>query len=895
MGVIPSIVSIVSLLFSHLATTFLLAQVASYTPEDNHLIACGSTTASATDSDGRTWVGDGSSSASPYLAENQNTIQVSVAASTNVQDPNLPSRVPFLTARLSKSPIQYSFPVTPGRHWLRLYFYPFAYGNYDPSLAIVTVKADSYALITNMSIVREIQARNYDYIQREYSINVTSTSLSLSFIPGEPKGAYAMVNGIEVISMPDGMFSDKVYDVDLLLDVGIAMSASALQTMYRLNVGGQEVSAVQDELSRTWVPDISFMPTSGTGVEDMTDHPIEYTTSNNYTAPQIVYQTARSMTHDNSVNLNFNLTWSFSVDPAFKYYIRLHFCEILYPLRNMRVFDILINSQVAFAKFDVNAEAVVLSGNTDASGEYKALVMDFAASISNTSWNASNIVIALHPTNASNSSYYNSILNGLEIFKVNDSSGNLQGLPPPLVISSGTSTPGLSSPSGGGLKKPVIGGVVGAAAAIALLMAGILFCMRRRKKDTKNSSPAWLPLSLYGGISRSLISKGSTASPKSTAGSYASSAPSSLSRHFTFEEISAMTNNFDEGRILGVGGFGKVYEGVLDDGVKVAVKRGNASSEQGVMEFQTEIELLSKLRHRHLVSLIGYCEEFNEMILVYDCMANGPLRGHLYGTDLPHLSWKQRLEICIGAARGLHYLHTGSAQGIIHRDVKTTNILLDENLIAKVSDFGLSKTGPTLDHTHVSTAVKGSFGYLDPEYFRRQQLTEKSDVYSFGVVLMEVLCARPVINPTLPREQISLAEWSMKWQKRGMLDQIIDPHLVGRISRESMKKFAETAERCLQDRGSERPTMGEVLWNLEYALQLHESSVEKALDESKPRIVELPIRAMEMSELDDSTEVMVKSGNESNSSSRVKSLLSEDSDDASVSAAFSQLVNPQGR
>ncbi|XP_059641770.1 probable receptor-like protein kinase At5g59700 isoform X2 [Cornus florida] len=297
-----------------------------------------------------------------------------------------------------------------------------------------------------------------------------------------------------------------------------------------------------------------------------------------------------------------------------------------------------------------------------------------------------------------------------------------------------------------------------------------------------------------------------------------------------FAEIKRATNKFDKKKIIGSGGFGKVYFGTLRNGMKVAVKRGEAEHGQGFSEFQTEIIILSKIRHRHLVSLIGYCDERSEMILVYEFMEKGTLRENLYNSSKNSarpsteysLSWKQRLEICIGSAEGLDYLHTSSDGGIIHRDVKSTNILLDGNYAAKVADFGISRTGH-LDQTYVSTDVKGSIGYLDPEYYGSQMLTLKSDVYSFGVVLLEVLCARPAINASLPREQVNLAEWAMSWHKRGQLEKVIDPRLVGDINPSSLRKFGETAEKCLKDYGDDRPTMGDVLWDLKYALELQQT------------------------------------------------------------------------
>ncbi|KAL9158580.1 hypothetical protein ABFS82_08G077900 [Erythranthe guttata] len=309
-----------------------------------------------------------------------------------------------------------------------------------------------------------------------------------------------------------------------------------------------------------------------------------------------------------------------------------------------------------------------------------------------------------------------------------------------------------------------------------------------------------------------------------------------LCRRFSLTKVQLATRNFSDGLLIGKGGFGKVYKGLIDNGqVFVAVKRLKPNSHQGAHEFLTEIETLSELRHVNLVPLIGYCNDRGEMILVYDYMAGGTLSDQLYklsreSSNSSALTWKQRLNICIGAGRGLDYLHTGN--GVIHRDVKTTNILLDENLVAKVSDFGLAKTEDRSNlHSHISTKVKGTYWYMDPHYHKTSKLTRKSDSYSFGVVLLEVLCGRPVLDSRAEGEERILPIWARSKISKGEVDQIVASSLREEISVDSLKTFVGVAERCLRDEPKNRPTMSQIVQQLELALERHENKQPLVLNE----------------------------------------------------------------
>lgn len=771
------------------------------------LINCGSD--STTDVDGRRWIGD--SSPKNFTLSLPGTVATAPDSDGKETYGDL-----YKNARIFNSSSSYKFIVAAaGSYFLRLHFSQLP-TNFSTKESLFDVSANGLKLVSKFNVPAEIYLRNSKInstsraIVKEYLLNVTSSNLEIEFSPDAE--SFAFINAMEIVPVSGNSVFDSVNKVGGYgLKGPFSLGDSAVETMYRICVGCGKIESKEDPgLWRKWDSDENFIFSMSAARAISNSSNISYVSSDDSTsAPLRLYETARVTTESSVMDKKFNVSWSFNVDPDFDYLVRLHFCELEYDKAEQRKFKIYINNKTAAENYDVFAKA---------GGKNKAFHEDFLDAASpqmDTLW------VQLGSESSAGPAATDALLNGMEIFKVSRN-GNLAH--PTVRIG------GFNSAMGKPKRSPKWV-LIGAAAGLVIFVSivGVIFVcfyLRWKKKTsankTKDNPPGWRPLVLHGATTPAANSRSPTLRAAGTFGS------NRMGRQFTVAEIREATMNFDDSLVIGVGGFGKVYKGEMEDGKLMAIKRGHPESQQGVKEFETEIEILSRLRHRHLVSLIGYCDEQNEMILVYEHMANGTLRSHLYGTDLPALTWKQRLEICIGAARGLHYLHTGLDRGIIHRDVKTTNILLDDNFVAKMADFGISKDGPPLDHTHVSTAVKGSFGYLDPEYYRRQQLTQSSDVYSFGVVLFEVLCARPVINPALPRDQINLAEWALKWQKQKLLETIIDPRLEGNYTLESIRKFSEIAEKCLADEGRSRPSIGEVLWHLESALQLHQGLLQSA-------------------------------------------------------------------
>ncbi|XP_022158498.1 receptor-like protein kinase FERONIA [Momordica charantia] len=794
-----------------------------YIPTDDIALDCGSYGASIVyGGNGRPWANDFTTKFFPSNYHH-NSKSVSVAA----EEKQFPSaiEVPYINARLSRFQFTYLITVSPGQKFVRLHFNSAPFSNFQPHKAVFSVTAGLYTLLRDFNVDVHADASGATEFFREYCVYVDEKGvLDLTFTPTD-QDSYAFISGIEIVSMPTNLYytppepepndeggrglklighNNQFFPIE---------NYTSLETVYRMNIGGRAIAPEEDTgMFRTWSEESNLLDAYIYNAQpfSLSMH-INYTKTPPYTAPEDLYRTARSMGPNSTLNKSYNLTWEYPVHPGFFYMLRLHFCEFEPEItdRNDRVFLIYIGDMIAEQSADVFRWA---------GGKYNPIHRDYVVNVPISKHeNRVNLSVKLQANPKDFlTRFTNVIMNGIEIFKLNDSSGNLAGQNPDIHLNTPTqSLPPSISQSKNSKSKAVIIIVPTVGGGVVALLALSVFVFRTF--TNKSSSDGTSKRALYS-ISTNKSSK-----------SCSTNIPSDTCHYFSLRQIKAATKDFADALIIGVGGFGNVYKGYIGNAAtQVAIKRLKPGSRQGEKEFKTEIEMLSQLRHVHLVSLIGYCNDGIEMILVYDYMSRGTLKNHLYGDgdeQQQPLTWEQRLQICIGVAKGLHYLHTGVKHTIIHRDIKSTNILLDEKWVAKVSDFGLSKARlESTSKAHVSTVVKGSFGYLDPEYYRLQKLTEKSDVYSFGVVLCEVLCARPALIHTEDETSLLLAELVRRCYREKTVDQIIDSNIKNEIAPECFRKFIQITVSCIQDNGNKRPSMKDVLQGLEFASQLQESS-----------------------------------------------------------------------
>ncbi|TXG59361.1 hypothetical protein EZV62_013934 [Acer yangbiense] len=517
-----------------------------------------------------------------------------------------------------------------------------------------------------------------------------STSEEIQYLFRTSRVVFAFVNAIEVFPALGSFIPDTALHITSSGSNGNyykEIVSKVLYTIHRINVGGLTLTEENDTLWRNWVPDDSYLYNSKTA-KNGTSYAgkLNYMGRvNEYTAPDFVYRTSKQMNIvDGSQSNNFIITWNFSVSKNTSHFVRVHFCDTVSPMWNVLTFNLFIAGK--FSK-EINTYH-------EADQLYGPFYFDFVVD----SDDSGILNISVGPN--AKSEVENAILNGLEIMEIMEKS--VSEAP---VVNNGTKK---------GLVLVLVVSVLGGLVFIGVL-AVFIFFGRKRYRKTNPGEPldSWSALPVFGG--------GSTHS-RVTEKSINGSNSLNLGLKVPFGEIQFATKNFDSKLVIGKGGFGTVYKGIFRNGVKVAVKRSQPGSGQGLSEFQTEIKVLSKIHNRHLVSLIGYCDERSEMILVYEFMEKGTLKDHLYDSKFPCL---------------------------------------------------------------------------------------------------------PAIDPLLPRDQVNLADWGKLCKNKGCLEDIVDPLIKDQINPNSLKKFAETFEKCLQEDSSDRPTMGDVLWDLEYALQLQQSPTKR--------------------------------------------------------------------
>ncbi|KAH8498250.1 hypothetical protein H0E87_017247 [Populus deltoides] len=609
-----------------------------FKPADEFLISCGARSLASVP-DGRLFKTD--HEAQGYLQTKQD-ILVSVPLA------DVPSPI-YLSARIFKEDATYAFTLkSAGWHWVRLHFFPINNTEFDLRTATFSVNTDKYALLHNFNINNNTEA-----VLKEYLINMTDPNFSIQFKP--LKNSAAFINAIEVVSAPDILISDQATNLFPVNDFA-GLNDFGYEVVYRLNMGGPLITSENDTLSRRWVPDKPYLKHEALAKSaSVPTSSIKYGPGTSpLIAPATVYASAKQMADSETRIQNFNITWNFVADATFSYVVRLHFCDIVSKTLNDLYFNVYLNGKKAISGLDLSSIEDEL-----AVPYFKDIVVD-ASLMSN------GLAVEVGPMDDETGTR-NAILNGLEVFKMSSKVNSLDG---------------VFGVDGEVLEKHKVVTYVGFGLMFGAFigLGAMVLKWHKRPQDwqKRNSFSSWL-LPVHAGDHSFMTSKTSMGSHKTNF--YSSTL--GLGRFFSLSELQEATNNFDSSAIIGVGGFGNVYLGTIDDGTKVAVKRGNPQSEQGITEFQTEIQM-------------------------------------------------------------------------------------------------------------------------------------------------------PALNPQLPREQVNLAEWAMQWKRKGLIEKIIDPLLVGTINPESLKKYAEAAEKCLAEHGVDRPTMGDVLWNLEYALQLQESfSKGKDEDESK--------------------------------------------------------------
>ncbi|KNA03533.1 hypothetical protein SOVF_208280 [Spinacia oleracea] len=663
---------------------------------DSYLIDCGAT--SNTTIGNRVFLAD--RYAAKYLSTRPN-ILVKTLSENNLL---------YHTARVFRNLTSYTFPISQtGRYFIRFHFFPFTSKSYDLSSAKFMVFAQQFKLLNEFSPPKVS-------VVKEYSVLVNTNRLTILIVP--TVNSIAFLNAIEVFLVPDSVTTDYATLINPLPGYKDLVTM-ALETVYRVNMGGSNIDFDGDKFWRSWIQDDRFLEQKDLSIDIHKNGAANYTSG--LVAPLVVYESCRELNSQNDIIAN--VSWNFSV----------------------------------------NRDSLMISEDLDLTSLAKGsldtpVYLDYITPELTTN----TLRVSIGPT-AGAQNQPNAILNGLEIFKVSNEEKNLDD-------ESDITLSKLSPKS-----KHKVGVIVGVVIGfLSLLLAILLLRFCERGSIGEGHSTASIPVSFAEGTSHSVVA------PRSD-------------HHIPIVVIEEATNNFDQQLVIGGGGFGKVYKGELSDGRKIAVKRRITDNHgQGLDEFRTEIEFLLQFRHRNLVTLIGYCDDNNELII--------------------------RLNICVGVATGIQYLHTGVCDGIIHRDVKSGNILLDRNFDAKVSDFGLSKASPRDHPSHNVTAVKGTPGYMDPAYFKTGILTKKSDIYSFGVVMFEILLGKRAIE-----NGQNLVERATNAANNDYLEHIIDCHLQGSVDPWCLQTYWEIAARCVGE-STDRPSMALVLSELE-RVQCHQANV----------------------------------------------------------------------